>query len=200
MALSTRNQQTSAGLADALPAYMLSDEVEEVATEVIGANLAFADIDALRVAYCVRTDAPTEDDDGIDDIAGVKKAGQPWQSIGDYDLAVFVKQDWWRLAGKQERRAALTHALSHVMVDDKGKVKLLGHDVEAFVRETTRFGPWSDRLAKLWRSMGRDPKAEQTTVDEAVERAVDQLDGKEIRIGDNVAHITRVRGSRGRAE
>ena len=180
-----RPVQTSADLVDALPAYILSDSVQDVADSVIAEHDAFRILGDIRMGYAERTDVKTEDDADIDTIIGVKKAGPLWGSLGEYDVVLWVNADWWRLMGKgATRAAAVTHALSHVLIKDDGKIKLVGHDVDAFIRETVKFGPWSGRLSRLWRSMGRDP------VGEAVQATVDALDGATIEVGGTVAHIS----------
>jgi hypothetical protein len=161
----TRPVQTSAELVDALPPYILSDSLQDVADSVIAEHDAFRILDDIRMGYAERTDVKTEDDADIDAIIGVKRAGPLWGSLGEYDVVLWVNADWWHLMGKgSARAAAVTHALSHVLVTDEGKIKLVGHDVDAFLRETNKYGPWSTRLAMLWRSMGRQPAAEQTEV------------------------------------
>jgi hypothetical protein len=172
--MATRPQQTSADLVDALPAYILSDSLQDVADSIIAEHDAFRILNDIRMGYAERTDVKTEDDADIDTIIGVKRAGPLWGSLGEYDVVCWVNSDWWRLMGKSAARAAaVTHALSHILVTDEGKVKLVGHDVDAFIRETVKYGPWSNRLSRLWRSMGREPKPEQT----------------EVETPDNVAHI-----------
>jgi hypothetical protein len=182
----TRPVQTSAELVDALPAYILSDTVQDVADSVIAEHDAFRILNDIRMGYAERTDVKTEDDADIDTIIGVKRAGPLWGSLGEYDVVLWVNADWWHLMGKgAARAAAVTHALSHVLVTDEGKIKLVGHDVDVFLRETNKYGPWSSRLARLWRAMGRDP------VGEAVQATVDALDGTTIDVGDGVvAHIS----------
>jgi hypothetical protein len=181
--------QTSADLVDALPPYILSDSVADVADAVIAEHDAFRILNDIRMGYAERTDAKTEDDADIDDVIGVKRAGPLWGSLGEYDVVLWVKADWWHLMGKgAARAAAVTHALSHVLVTDEGKIKLVGHDVDAFIRETVKFGPWSSRLSRLWRSMGRDPRGEAEAVAQAT---VDALDGTTLDVGDGVvAHIS----------
>lgn len=181
--------QTSAELVDALPAYILSDTVQDVADSVIAEHDAFRTLNDIRLGCAVRTDAKTEDDAEIDEIIGVKRAGPLWGSLGEYDVVLWVKQDWWNLMGSgTARAAAVTHALSHVLVKEDGKIALVGHDVDVFLRETNKFGPWSTRLAMLWRSMGRDPRAEAAAIAQAT---VDAMDGTTLDVGDGVvAHIS----------
>lgn len=181
--------QTSAELVDALPTYILSDSVQDVADSVIAEHDAFRILGDIRMGYAERTDTKTEDDADIDTIVGVKRAGPLWGSLGEYDVVLWVNADWWHLMGKgATRAAAVTHALSHVLVTDEGKIKLVGHDVDAFIRETVKFGPWSTRLTRLWRSMGRDPSADAAV---AAQATVDALDGTTIDVGDGVvAHIS----------
>jgi hypothetical protein len=156
----SRPQQTTA-FDETLPPYILNDEVADIAAQVIADNDGLRGLDEVRLGYAIRTDAKTEDDDGIDDIVGVQKASALWACLSDYDAVVWVKDDYWRVF-PGHRQALLTHALSHLLVTDEGKLKKVGHDVEAFMRETHRFGPWSGRLARLWRSLGHEPPGKVT--------------------------------------
>jgi len=161
--------QTSADLVDALPAYILSDEVESVAGDVIADTDAFRSLDEIRIGYALRTDSPIGDDEEVDQIVGTVKSSALWACLSDYDVVIWVKQPYWKLYDATVRRAVVTHALCHVFVTEEGKVKRLGHDVEEFTRVAAQFGAWSAKLAQFERGLYRPATrmVPQTTANEA---------------------------------
>lgn len=172
-------KQTTA-FEDTPPAYILSRDVEDVGAQVIADNTGFRDLSEIRIAYALRTDAPTEDDDGIDDVVAVTKASALWSCISDYDVVVAVKDDYWR-RHQDEHEALMTHALSHLLVTEEGKIKKVGHDVEAFHREAVKFGAWRPNLSKFWTAMNveRAPsKPDPTKVTELADRTRDAREGR----------------------
>jgi hypothetical protein len=181
--MARQHQQTSAELADALPAYILSDEVADVAGQVIADNDAFRSLDEVRIGYALRTDQPISDDDEVDNIVGTAKASALWACLSDYDVVIWVKQPYWKLYDEVVRRAIVTHGLCHVFVSEEGKVKRLGHDVEEFTRVAVQFGPWSAKLLQFQRGLATDRKAkpEQTAIAQDPPPAVDA--GKVVELG-----------------
>lgn len=173
-------KQTTA-FEETLPAYVLNNEVEEAAAQVIADNTAFRDLDEIRIGYALRTDAPTADEDGIDDVVGVVKASPLWACLSDYDVIVHVKEDYWR-RHQDEHEALLTHGLSHLMVTEEGKVKKVGHDVEAFHREAVKFGAWRPNLSRFWTAMnvdrGEAPKPDPDKIADLANRAKKAREGE----------------------
>lgn len=151
------HKQTTA-FEDVPPAYYLSEDVEEAAQAVIADNLSFRELSDLRVAYAIRTDSPYAEDDGIDDIVGVSVENAMRRCLGNYDAIVWVKEDYWgRNPGHHD--ALLTHALSHLFVNEDGKLKKVGHDVEAFHREARKHGAWRGPLSTFWSALAIDKPA-----------------------------------------
>lgn len=166
---------------DVPPAYFLSQDVEEVGRQVIADNVGFRDLDELRLAFAVRTDSPYSEEDGIDDVVGVSVENAMRRCLGLYDVIVWVKEAYWG-RNPDLHEALLTHALSHVMVNEDGKVKKVGHDVEAFHREAVKFGAWRPQLSRFWTAMQADRDApatpDPTKVTELANRAKDAREGR----------------------
>jgi len=55
-----------------------------------------------------------------------------------YDYIITVNSLAWENADEEARERLLSHELNHVFIDEKGKLKLLGHDVEDFAAEIHR--------------------------------------------------------------
>lgn len=148
------HKQTAA-FDEAPPAYFLSEDVEEAARGVIADNPSFRELSDLRVAYAIRTDSPYAEDDGIDDIVGVSVENAMRRCLGNYDAIVWVKEDYWS-RNPGHHAALLTHALSHLFVNEDGKLKKVGHDVEAFHREARKHGAWRGPLSTFWSALAID--------------------------------------------
>ena len=174
-------QQTTA-FEEKPPAYVLSQDIEDVADQVIADNTGFRDLSDIRIGYALRTDSPVEDDDGIDDVIAVTKASPLWSCLSDFDVVVAVKDDYWR-RHQDEHAALLTHALSHLLVTEEGKIKKVGHDVEAFHREAVKFGAWRPNLSRFWTAMNVDrgaaSKPDPTKVTELANRAKDAREARD---------------------
>ena len=55
-----------------------------------------------------------------------------------YDYLVTVDALVWENADDVSRERLISHELNHVFIDEKGKLKLVGHDVEDFAAEIQR--------------------------------------------------------------
>lgn len=55
-----------------------------------------------------------------------------------YDYFITVNSLAWQHADEESRYRLLSHELNHVFIDEKGKLKLVGHDVEDFALEINR--------------------------------------------------------------
>jgi len=56
-------------------------------------------------------------------------------AIEGYDIVITFDMKAWELANTQDRERIMSHELRHVFIDEKGKVKLLPHDVSDFRAE-----------------------------------------------------------------
>ncbi len=69
-----------------------------------------------------------------------------------YDYLLNVDATAWEYATEEDKERLISHELNHVHIDEKGKLKLIGHDVEDFAREIQRNvdNPnWAENLATL---------------------------------------------------
>ncbi len=69
-----------------------------------------------------------------------------------YDYLLNVDSTAWEYATEEDKERLISHELNHVHIDEKGKLKLIGHDVEDFAREIQRNvdNPnWAENLATL---------------------------------------------------
>jgi len=55
-----------------------------------------------------------------------------------YDYIIMVNSVAWENADEVTRERILSHELNHVFIDEKGKLKLVGHDVGDFAVEIQR--------------------------------------------------------------
>ena len=73
-----------------------------------------------------------------------------------YECIIFIDAIAWQYASEDNKRKMLSHELQHVHLDDKGKLKLVGHDVEDFAAEIVKNADdpaWASKLATLVRSI-----------------------------------------------
>ncbi len=69
-----------------------------------------------------------------------------------YDYLLNVDAVAWEYATIEDKERLISHELNHVHIDEKGKLKIIGHDVEDFAREIQRNvdNPnWAENLATL---------------------------------------------------
>ena len=69
-----------------------------------------------------------------------------------YDCIVVVDQLAWQHANDKDKKRIISHELNHVVFNEKGKVKLVGHDVEDFAAELQKNVDdpnWANKLADL---------------------------------------------------
>lgn len=170
-------RQLRAPLVDAMPPFLVSDEVEAVARTVIRRHdTALGWIPRqVRVVYLLKLGDKPATDDTIDTVAKCNLAPALWRVLSDrrgseepVDFAIWVKECYWRLFGPHQQEAVVAHELSHVDVDDKGKPRIRKHDVEEFGQIAAWYGPWDGGLTMLERQL-QAWRADETNAPAAAE-------------------------------
>jgi hypothetical protein len=52
-----------------------------------------------------------------------------------YDYLIIVDEVVWEYAGDDDKRRLMSHELNHVFIDEKGRLKIIDHDIEDFMSE-----------------------------------------------------------------
>ena len=55
--------------------------------------------------------------------------------LGGFDYIMFIHELPWELADNENKKRILSHELRHCFIDDKGKCKVVKHDIEDFYAE-----------------------------------------------------------------
>ena len=82
-------------------------------------------------------------------------------AVDGYDLLLIVDQKAWELATVEQRVKLIRHELRHVQIDEKGSVKIVGHDIEDFhieVKLNQNDPEWRMKLATLTHDMYEQEK------------------------------------------
>lgn len=69
-----------------------------------------------------------------------------------YDYIMIVDRKAWQVASDKDKKRLLSHELRHIFIDEKGKYKIIDHDITDFVREVelNKDDPdWSNNLSIL---------------------------------------------------
>lgn len=69
-----------------------------------------------------------------------------------YDIVMVFDRKAWELANAADRKRIMSHELRHVLINEKGEVKLIPHDVSDFAIEqklNNDDSDWSVRLVTL---------------------------------------------------
>lgn len=73
-----------------------------------------------------------------------------------YDCLFTIDALAWQHASPLDRKRMIAHELNHVAMDDKGKLKIVGHDVEDFANEIQKNVDdpnWASKLTTLTQSI-----------------------------------------------
>jgi len=73
-------------------------------------------------------------------------------AVDGYDYVIILDRKAWELASDEDKKRIISHELRHVFIDDKGRLKILPHDVSDFVAEQklNQSDPaWSIKLATI---------------------------------------------------
>ena len=73
-------------------------------------------------------------------------------AVDGYDYIVIADKKAWELSDIKNKERIVRHELSHVFVDEQGRCKLIGHEIEDFYAEVdmNKEDPeWRKRLAVL---------------------------------------------------
>jgi len=82
-------------------------------------------------------------------------------AIDGYDLLLIVDQKAWEVASTDQRVKLIRHELRHIQIDEKGGVKIVGHEIEDFhieVKLNQDNPEWRMQLATLTRDMYEQEK------------------------------------------
>jgi predicted metallopeptidase len=82
-------------------------------------------------------------------------------AIDGYDLLMIVDQKAWEVASADQRVKLIRHELRHVQIDEKGGVKIVGHEIEDFhieVKLNQDNPEWRMQLATLTHDMYEQEK------------------------------------------
>lgn len=142
------------GVTTAPRGFALSDEVADVARDIIDAHATMADLGQLRIAYLFNYARTRGDARGMHTVAKAIKAPALWSTLSEYDGAVWVQADAWASMNDRQHRAVVLHELLHFLVDEQGKLTLVLHDVEEFTQVVAEYGPWEgglDAMAEQFR-------------------------------------------------
>lgn len=93
-------------------------------------------------------------------------------AVEGYDYILTMDRKAWELANDTDRERLIRHELRHVFVEDSGKLKIVGHDVEDF-REEIKLNAddpdWAFRLGVLVSDVYEQEKEMEKT-DKAVKK------------------------------
>jgi hypothetical protein len=84
-----------------------------------------------------------------------------------YDCIMVIDSLAWQYASEADRRRIISHELNHIVIDEKGKLKSVGHDVEDFANEINKNvddPTWASKLAILTRSIYEQQEDQQGEV------------------------------------
>lgn len=56
-------------------------------------------------------------------------------AVDGYDYIIIVDLKSWEIANSTDKERLISHELSHIEIDDKGVLKLCGHEIEDFYSE-----------------------------------------------------------------
>lgn len=82
-------------------------------------------------------------------------------AIDGYDLLLIADQKAWEVASIDQRVKLVRHELRHVQIDEKGGVKIVGHEIEDFhveVKLNQDNPEWRMQLATLTHDMYEQEK------------------------------------------
>jgi hypothetical protein len=93
-------------------------------------------------------------------------------AVEGYDYILIVDHKAWELANDIDKERIIRHELRHVFVEESGKLKIVGHDVEDF-REEIKLNAddpdWGFKLAVVVNDVYEQEK-EMAKTDKAVKR------------------------------
>ena len=81
-----------------------------------------------------------------------------------YDYIIVIDKVAWEYAHEDDRERVLSHELCHVFIDEKGKYKIVNHDIEDFLAEIKRNADkpnWGVELATLISSIYEQSEEEK---------------------------------------
>jgi hypothetical protein len=140
--------------------FVEAPDVAELADEVLAEFDEFEPIRTaiaegeLRITYVFETKVFDQNTEELKPhtIAKVTKASPLWRSLAETELVIQVRQWFWDRFDATGRRRTLHHELSHIRIDEGGKLSLREHDLEDFRATVRRFGPrpWHQGFFKAY--------------------------------------------------
>lgn len=65
----------------------------------------------------------------------IKFFSQDEKAVEGYDYVIIVDRKAWELASAKDRKRLMSHELRHVFIDEKGGLKIVGHEINDFYVE-----------------------------------------------------------------
>lgn len=65
----------------------------------------------------------------------IKFFSQDKKAEEGYDYLLFVDKQAWSLASTKDKKRLISHELRHIFIDELGKSKIIGHELEDFYSE-----------------------------------------------------------------
>ncbi len=99
----------------------------------------------LRIGLLFRNEAQLSKGSLV--LAQVSKVSAKDQALIDFDVLIWVAQDYWN--GKlndHQRQALIDHELCHIRRKSDGEIELINHDIQEFTTILNRWGLWNRDL------------------------------------------------------
>ena len=140
--------------------FILSDEVEEIAKQMIEAFRK--DLTLFSIGYVFKQKASASNERII--LGQVKAESELQKVLHGLDAVVIIGYDTWIKLEPDSKFALVFHELEHLIVDEKsGGLKTIDHTVENFASIIREFGPQSmaevmfiEAYEKFKKDNGRD--------------------------------------------
>jgi hypothetical protein len=84
--------------------------------------------------------------------AKIKYFSQDEKAAEGYDYVLFLDKKAWELSQPADKKRLISHELRHVLIDENGSPKIVGHEIEDFYEEIilNKDDPeWTRKLVRL---------------------------------------------------
>jgi hypothetical protein len=98
---------------------------------------------SAKIAFVFRTD----DQPGEFERAKTQKVSLALQTLVDYEILIWIDQNFWEASSTKVREALILHELYHIGLSTSGGWAIKKHDFGDFAEVVERYGYWNAELS-----------------------------------------------------
>ncbi|AGY57119.1 putative metallopeptidase [Gloeobacter kilaueensis] len=143
-------ERAAADLQDTRDYYLADQEAHDLADKLIFSCFELVHLRNVPIRILMRR--PERSSKGRLTMGSAHKASPRDQALHGCTFVIVLWEKFWK-GEPRKHEALLFHELCHCWVDEEGKAKLVGHDIEEHYAVIRRYGDWQGEVEDVARQL-----------------------------------------------